>query len=234
MSAAGTASARRNGLACPVPPGSKNRAKAHEGSPGTWEPRPPPSTSPAREPEHQSPRAHGRASRPLGANRAQGWYRQAKATKCGERGGRESERLIVPLRPGNHSEGPGGGKEVPCHETVGGKHGGCIETRGRVHETTTDRGTRSTKSGDGIYLSGLLRRPRLAGRGVQPHPQRRRGGRGRTGWGGLRSRPDGQPSVAAGPSQVRHVSRTAGATGPHPQGGLRDRDSAAGDTDLRG
>ena len=67
----------------------------------------------------------------------QGWYRQAKATKCGERDGRESECLTVPLRPGNHSEGPGGGKEAPRHETVGGKYGGCIETRGRVHETTT-------------------------------------------------------------------------------------------------
>ena len=155
LSAAGTASACRNGLARPVPPGSKNRAKAHEGSPGTWETRPSPLTSPAREPEHQSPRAHGRASRPMGANWAQGWYRQTKATKCGETGGRESERFIVPSRPGNHSEGPGGGKEAPCHETVGGKHGGCIETRGRVHKTTTDSNTRSTKPGDGIHVPGL-------------------------------------------------------------------------------
>ena len=98
----------------------------------------------------------------LGANRTQGWYRQAKATKCGERDGRESERLVVPLNPGNHSEGPGGGKEAPCHVTVGGKHGGCIETRGRVHETKTDSKTRSTKSGDGIHVSGLLHRHRLA------------------------------------------------------------------------
>ncbi len=45
---------------------------------------------------------------------------------------------------------------------------------------------------------------------------------------------DGQPSVAAGPSQVRHVPGTAGAAGPYPQGGLSDRDSAAGDSDLRG
>ena len=103
-----------------------------------------------------TPRSPRPCVRPMGANTTQGWYRQAKATKCGERDGRESERLIVLLIPGNHSEGPGVGKETPCHETVGVKHGGCIETRGRVHETRTDRRTRSTKSGDGIYLSGLL------------------------------------------------------------------------------
>src|SRR4051794_28326682 len=60
---------RRNGLPYSVPPGSENRAKAHEGSPGTWETRPSPPTIPAREPEHQLPGAHGRASRPMGAKR---------------------------------------------------------------------------------------------------------------------------------------------------------------------
>ena len=63
------------------------------------------------------------------------------------------------MNPGNHSEGPGGGKEAPCHVTVGGKHGGCIETRGRVHETKTDSKTRSTKSGDGIHVSVPFERP---------------------------------------------------------------------------
>jgi hypothetical protein len=28
-------------------------------------------------------------------------YRQAKATKCGGVGGRESERLVLPTKPGN-------------------------------------------------------------------------------------------------------------------------------------
>jgi hypothetical protein len=32
------------------------------------------------------------------------WYRQAKETKCGETGGRESERLVVPMSRGNHPE----------------------------------------------------------------------------------------------------------------------------------
>ena len=71
--------------------------------------------------------------------RTQRWYRRVKATKRGETGGRESERPIVPTKSGNHSEEPDGGKGVPRHDAVGGKHGGCIGTRGRVHETTTDR-----------------------------------------------------------------------------------------------
>jgi hypothetical protein len=35
-------------------------------------------------------------------------YRQAKETKCGEMGGRESERLILPTSRGNHPEGTPG------------------------------------------------------------------------------------------------------------------------------
>ena len=156
LSDAGAASTRRNGLAYSIPPGSENMAKAHEGSLGTWETRPsPPMTSGSgtgiTNPRSPRLRVGGRWEQ----TPAQRWYRQAKATKRGERDGRESERLVVPWRPGNHSEGPGGGKGAPCHETVGGKHGGCIETRGRVHETTTDRRTRSTEPGDGIHVPGL-------------------------------------------------------------------------------
>ena len=59
-----------------------------------------------------------------------------------ETDGGESERPIVSLKRGNHSsKGPRGEKGMPCHDPVGGTHGGCIETRGRVHETTTDRGS---------------------------------------------------------------------------------------------
>ena len=166
--------------------------------------------------------------------RAQRWYRQAKATKRGETDGRESERPIVPMKRGNRPEGPRGGKGTPCHDTVGGKHGGCIETRGRVHETTTDSGTRSAKS----------RRW-----GSRPWPTsststgctRRTSGPARTGpWAwtdrrrGLRGGPGGQPPVAAGPSQVRHVPGAAGAAGAHPEGRLGDRDPTARDSDLRG
>jgi hypothetical protein len=34
-------------------------------------------------------------------DRPQAWYRQVKETKCGGRDGRESERLVVPAKPGN-------------------------------------------------------------------------------------------------------------------------------------
>ena len=81
--------------------------------------------------------------RPRGAKpRAKRWYRLVKNSKRVETGGGESERPVVSLKRGNHSsKGPRGEKGTPCHDTVGGKHGECIETRGRVHETTTDRGS---------------------------------------------------------------------------------------------
>jgi hypothetical protein len=56
-------------------------------------------------------------------------------------GGGESERPIVSSKRGNHLEGPRGEKGTPCHDTVGGKHGGCIETQNRDNETTTDHKT---------------------------------------------------------------------------------------------
>ena len=49
---------------------------------------------------------HGPTSRADGDEQGtQGWYRQAKETKRGEMGGRESQRLIVPVSQGNHPEG---------------------------------------------------------------------------------------------------------------------------------
>jgi hypothetical protein len=49
---------------------------------------------------------HGPASGAVGDEPGtQRWYRQAKETKCGERGGRESERLIRPWNQGNQTEG---------------------------------------------------------------------------------------------------------------------------------
>jgi hypothetical protein len=62
----------------------------------------------------------------------------AKATKPGEMGGRESERLIVPWKRGNWPVGPRGGKGASSQGTVGGKHDGCSETRNHVNVTTTD------------------------------------------------------------------------------------------------
>ena len=48
--------------------------------------------------------------------------------------GRESERLVVPLKPGNRPEGPGGGKETPRYGTVGEKDAGDFELRRRLNE----------------------------------------------------------------------------------------------------
>src|SRR5262245_22053980 len=96
--------------------------------------------------------------------------------------GRESERPIVTMRRGNSTTGPRGVKGMPFPTTVGGKHGGCIGTRGRVHETTTDSGTRSAEPGDGIHVPGAPHRHRLTPGGLSAYAQGRGGGRGRTEW----------------------------------------------------
>jgi len=50
----------------------------------------------------------------------QGWYRQAKETKRGEKDSRESQRPIVPLKRGNQLEGPREGKGAPSHDPLKG------------------------------------------------------------------------------------------------------------------
>ena len=70
---------------------------------------------------------HGSASGAGGdEQRTQRWYRQAKETKCGEMGGRESERLIVLLTQGNQPEGPWRGKGMPSHEPLTGTMAGTL------------------------------------------------------------------------------------------------------------
>jgi hypothetical protein len=90
-------------------------ANDHEGSPGTWETLPSPSTWPVGDTGTANSRMiHAPASGGVGdESRTHRWYRQAKETKRGETGGRESERLIVPSSQGNRPEGPWGGKETP-------------------------------------------------------------------------------------------------------------------------
>src|SRR5208337_1041420 len=65
-------------------------------------------------------------------------YRQAKETKCGEKTVRKSQCLIVPLKQGNHPEGPWGGKEASSHAR-GPDTGKVPRDPTPVHETTTDR-----------------------------------------------------------------------------------------------
>ena len=87
--------------------------------PGTWETLSFPSSTAAGDTAYQLPidprlRVRGRGDEP----RTQRWYRQAKETKRGEMGGRESQHLIVPLKRGNQPEGPRQGKGVPSHEPL--------------------------------------------------------------------------------------------------------------------
>ena len=67
-----------------------------------------------------------------------------------ETDGGESERPIVSLKRGNHPEGPRGEKGTPCHDTVGGTHGGCIETHHRVQEPTTVAESGTRRSADSL------------------------------------------------------------------------------------
>ena len=61
------------------------------------------------------------------------WYRQAKETKRGEMGGRESQRLIVPSSQGNHPEGTLGRErsEASC-QACGCKSRRCKSPCGTV------------------------------------------------------------------------------------------------------
>ena len=52
--------------------------------------------------------------------RSHQWYRQAKETKRGEMGGRESQRLIVPMSQGNHPEGTLGREGDASYEPLEG------------------------------------------------------------------------------------------------------------------
>jgi hypothetical protein len=88
--------------------------------------------------------------RPKGANHGRNDGIGSRVIEWVEKDGGESERPVVSPKRGNHPEGPRGEKGTPCHDTVGGKHGGCIETLNRGHETTTDR---RTGHGAGIVLS---------------------------------------------------------------------------------
>ena len=87
--------------------------------PGTWETLSFPSSKAAGDTAYQLQidprlRVRGRGDE----QRTQRWYRQAKETKRGEMGGRESQHLIVPWKRGNQPEGPRQGKGVPSHEPL--------------------------------------------------------------------------------------------------------------------
>ena len=68
-------------------------------------------------------------------------YRQAKETKRGGMGGRDSERLIVPAKRGNSpSEDPAEGRGRRDAESPEGKMAGDIELPCHLNATTADSG----------------------------------------------------------------------------------------------
>ena len=111
--------------------------------PGTWETLSFPSSQAAGDTAYQLQidprlRVRGRGDEP----RTQRWYRQAKETKRGEMGGRESQHLIVPLKRGNQPEGPRRGKEVPSHEPLKGNMPGTLRPEPCPRNDDGSRGSR--------------------------------------------------------------------------------------------
>src|SRR5271157_1943526 len=71
-------------------------------------------------------RETSRSEAARGRNSGAPRYRQAKATKCGEKTVRRSQGLIVPWKQGNQPEGPWGGKEASSHERWSGNGPGTL------------------------------------------------------------------------------------------------------------
>ena len=61
--------------------------------------------------------------RPAGANDDTAAVPPSEGNEARREGDRESERPIVPRKPGNHPEGPGGGKGAPVHGIAGEQDG---------------------------------------------------------------------------------------------------------------
>ena len=90
--------------------------------------------------------AHDRGERTTGETMVSA----REESKRAEKDGGESERPIISLKRGNHPEGPREEKGTPCHDTVGGQHGGCIVTHHCVHETTTVASSGTRRSADSV------------------------------------------------------------------------------------
>ncbi len=110
---------------------------------------------------------HGSASGAGGdEQRTQRWYRQAKETKRGEMGGRESQRLIVPSKRGNQTEGPRRGKEMPSHEPLKGNMPGTLRHELCSHNKDGSRGSRIHEMRNRVRV--MCKPGSEGGRGGQP------------------------------------------------------------------
>src|SRR5262245_33248042 len=130
--------------------------------------------------------------------------------------------------------GPGGGKGAPRRGTAGRKHGRYAETGTRVNKATAASGAGAAVAAVGVHLPQPLPGPPLADRGLQSHPRGRCPGRGRTDRRGLWGQLAGEPAVAPGARQVRHVPSAPRPACAHSQGTGLGRDAPPGDPDLRG
>src|SRR5262249_46531321 len=100
------------------PPGSKNTANVHQGSPATGETCRSPSPFPSAQglPNPKTPGRRGRVGRWRSEGRRSGGIagraQESGETGSGERGGQESESFIVPWKSGNWArEDPAEGRE---------------------------------------------------------------------------------------------------------------------------
>ena len=109
----GSISVPQVGLAQGTPPGSESGACAHRGSPGTWETSSFPRSNTASARRRHGPGPRGAGWLPTGTNEHPTGVLAAKATEPSGTSEEESEQPIVPLKPGNLPEGPGGGKGLP-------------------------------------------------------------------------------------------------------------------------
>jgi hypothetical protein len=149
---------------CTVTPGSESRANGHEGSPGNLGGPDASTESAGRGYRLKNPgMIRGPATGAGGdERRSRRWYRRAKETKRGEKGGGESERLILPTKRGNQPEGPRRGKGVPSHDPSEGNMPGTSRPASCPRNDDGSRGPRThgmTSQMRGIRTSGSVGAP---------------------------------------------------------------------------
>src|SRR5208337_3213227 len=81
-------------------------------------------------------------------------------------GGRESQRLIVPSKRGNQTEGPRRGKEVPSHEPLKGNMPGTLRPEPCPRNNNGSRGSRIHEMRNRVRV--MCKPGSVGGRGGQP------------------------------------------------------------------
>ncbi len=89
-------------------------------------------------------------------------------------GGRESQRLIVPSKRGNQTEGPRRGKEMPSHEPLKGNMPGTLRHELCSHNKDGSRGSRIHEMRNRVRV--MCKPGSEGGRGGQPRRSTRPNG----------------------------------------------------------